>query len=407
MNPGRGLGAGPEKVLVIGSLGWSLVNFRLDLMRRMRAQGHEVIAAAPELGDDVVAALAAEGIRAVSLPMERTGLNPLSDIATFAALLRLIRAEAPTLVVPYTMKPIVYGCLAAQVKGVRAVPLFTGLGYAFAEPNPRGRRRGIRAIVVALHRLATRRVGLAFCYNQRERDDLRAFRLVPNGAEIVEVAGSGVETTRFAPQPLPPGEPSFIFVGRMLRSKGVADLIAAARLLRAEGLAPRVTLVGATDANPDAVTEAELAAWHAGKEAEVLGPTRDVRSALGAASVLVLPSRLREGIPRAILEAMACGRAVITSDAPGCGETVVDGVTGLVVPQGDVPALAAAMRRMMAEPALVRAMGAAGRARVCARHDVHDINRELLTRLGLEAPATEPLRQERQAGESPLLEAVA
>ena len=384
------MSGGPQRVLVIGSLGWSLVNFRLDLMRRMLAQGHEVIAAAPDLDSDVAEALAAEGICALSLPMQRTGLNPAADLATFVALLRLMRAVSPTLVVPYTMKPIIYGCLAAQCAGVRSVPLFTGLGYAFAEARPRGRRRAIRALVVALHRLATRRVGLAFCYNARERHDLRDMRLVPAGAEIVEVAGSGVDTARFVPQPLPSGPPVFIFVGRMLRSKGVADLIAAARLLRAEGLAPRIRLVGATDANPDAVSEAQLAAWDAAGEAEFLGPTRDVRPALASASVLVLPSRLREGVPRTILEAMACGRAVITSDAPGCGETVVDGITGIVVPQGDVPALAAAMRRLMTERGLLSAMGAAGRVRVCALHDVHDINRRLLTRMELEVAAVHP-----------------
>lgn len=375
----------PQRVMMIASLGWSLVNFRLDLMRRMRANGHEVIAVAPDLDEETRARLQAEGIRTETVPMQRTGLNPLADIATMNALRGLMLRERPDVVIPYTMKPIIYGSLAARLAGVPAChPLFTGLGYSFTDPRPSGKRRVVRDIAIALHRLTTRRVRIAFCYNQADRRDIRRYGMIPPGAQLLDVPGSGVDTARFVPAPLPEGAPRFLFVGRMLRSKGVEDAVAAARLLRANGMPVHLDLLGPTDSNPDAVRPEVLAAWQAAGDITCLGETRDVIPHLHRASVIVLPSRLREGVPRTILEAMACGRAVITSDAPGCSDTVDDGVTGLIVPPGDVAALARAMRTLAENPALVRAMGEAARRQVCLRHDVNLINRMILTAIGLE-----------------------
>lgn len=385
-------GVAPRHVMVVGALGWSLVNFRLDLMRRMRALGHRVTAVAPDLDDPTRARLEALGIRTATVPMQRTGLNPLADLATMNALRRLMRRERPDVVIPYTMKPIVYGAMAARLARVPAChPLFTGLGYAFSDPRPTGKRRAVRGTAIALHRLATGRVDLAFCYNDADRDDIRRHRMIPEAARLVGIPGSGVDPARFVPAPLPPGPPVFLFLGRMLRSKGVEDTLAAARLLRAQGLPVRLELLGPTDSNPDAIAPDLLARWQAAGEALVLGETRDVIPHLHRAHVVVLPTRLREGVPRTLLEAMACGRAVITSDAPGCGETVADGRAGLVVPAGDVPALARAMRAFLDDPALAARMGAEARRQVCARHDVHRVNRMILTALGLEAEEAGPV----------------
>ena len=194
--------AAPRRVMVIGSLGWSLVNFRLDLMRRMRANGHHVTAVTPDLDGEIRQRLESLGIRTATVPMQRTGINPLADMATMEALRRLMRRERPDVVIPYTMKPIVYGAMAARLAGVPACyPLFTGLGYAFSDPRPRGKRRIVRDISVALHRLATGGVDLAFCYNDADRDDIRRHRMIPPDARLVGVPGSGVDTARFAPAP--------------------------------------------------------------------------------------------------------------------------------------------------------------------------------------------------------------
>lgn len=383
-------------VLVIASLAWSLVNFRLDLMRRMIANGHRVLAAAPDFETETETALRAAGIEPLTVPMQRTGLNPLSDLQTLRALRKLIRDRRPDLILPYTMKPIVWGSLAARQEGnIRCHPLFTGLGYAFSEPDPTGKRRLVRRIAIGLHRYALSQIRLGFYYNDADLADLRRFGMIPDSARMVPVPGSGVDTERFAPAPLPKGVPVFLFVARMLRSKGVEDLIEAARILRREGREFRLELLGPTDSNPDAIDAATLQAFGKAGDAFWHGSTRDVRPYLANAHVLVLPTRLREGVPRTILEAMSCGRAIITTDAPGCGETVGDGEGGFVVPMGDVAALATAMRRFLDHPELVAGMGAQARTRVCQRNDVHLVNRLLLTEMALESDLPPALTSDR------------
>ena len=382
----------PRTVLVIAGFAWSLVNFRLELMRRMVANGHRVIAAAPEIDLATATVLGDAGIEPVSVPMQRTGLNPFQDIRTARALHRLIRARRPDVVLPYTMKPIVYGALAARMAGnVPCHPLFTGLGYAFSHDNPTGKRRAVRTMAILLHRLALGATELGFYYNAAELRDLRRFRMIPGRARMVAVPGSGADTAHFRPSAMPPAPPVvFLFIGRMLRSKGLEDLRDAAQILRRDGCAFRVELLGPIDSNPDGVDEATLRRWQADGEVVWHGATRDVRPYLANSHVLVLPSRLREGVPRSILEAMACGRPVITTDAPGCGETIADGEAGLVVPVGNAAALAAAMRRFIDDPALAARMGAEARRRVCRNNDIHFVNRLLLTEIGLELPDYPP-----------------
>lgn len=376
---------GRQTVLLIAGLAWSLVNFRLDLMRRMLANGHMVLAAAPDFDQEIEAVLRAEGIEPITVPMNRTGLNPLQDLATLNALRRVIKQTRPDIILPYTMKPIVYGSLAARLSGnTPCYPLFTGLGYAFSDPDPKGKRRLIHRIAIELHRRALQRVKLGFCYNTADLQDLRRFGMIPDETKMVMVPGSGIGTARFSPQPFPDGPPVFLFVARMLKSKGLEDLLEAAAILRAEGHEFRLELLGPTDSNPDAVDAETLKLWHDVGEITYHGSTRDVRPYLAACHVFVLPTRLREGIPRTILEAMSSGRAVITTDAPGCGETVGDGDGGIVVPVQEPEKLAEAMRRFIVEPELASTLGQKARKRVCERNDVHIVNQLLLTEMGLE-----------------------
>ncbi|WP_299281897.1 glycosyltransferase family 4 protein [uncultured Tateyamaria sp.] len=377
----------PQHVVVIASLAWSLVNFRLELMRRMLAQGHHVTALAPDFDPDTRAQLQREGITCHSVPMQRTGLNPLADLRTLRAISQLLSALRPDVVVGYTMKPILYGCWAGHIAGVpRRYALFTGLGYAFSKARPRGRRRLVRAIVVALHRMALRHVTAAFCYNRQERRDIRSLRLIPDNVPLVDVPGSGVDTRRFAPPTEAPAQFRFLFVGRLLKSKGLEVLAEAARLLRARGHKFELGVLGPLDTNPDAIPLAQVEQWQAEGLLTYLGETRDVRPHLASAGVFVLPTMLREGVPRTILEAMASGLPVITTDAPGCGETIEDGVSGRVVPCDDASALATAMAQFIADPALAQTMGQAAHERVIERYDVHKVNALLLTNMGLEAP---------------------
>lgn len=377
-----------KRVAVVGSLGYSLVNFRLDLMRRMVGLGHEVLAIAPEIDAETASTLARNGIRRRTVPMERTGTRPVADMRTLAAFVRLFRQEQPDVVLAYTMKPIVYGGLAARIAGVPELHvLFTGLGYAFAD-RATGRQRLVRGAAIGLHRLGLRKATCAFCYNDAEERDIRLHRLIPETVPLVRVPGSGVDTRLFLPTPIPVEPPRFLFVGRLLRSKGLGVLAEALRTLRAGGLEVTVDLLGPEDSNPDAIDRASLEAWIEEGLFRHLGSVRDVRPVLAEASVLVLPTMLREGVPRTILEAMACGRPVITTDAPGCGETIVDGVSGRVVPQNDAGALADAMREFLETPQLAEEMGRAARAAVLRKHDVHSVNALILARMGLELQAS-------------------
>jgi glycosyltransferase involved in cell wall biosynthesis len=370
--------------MVVGSLGYSLANFRLDLMRRMVELGHDVIAVAPDFDAQTISTLADCGIRTRTVPMERTGTRPIKDLRTLAKLARLFREESPDIVVPYTMKPIVYGSLAARIAGVpECYPLFTGLGYLFAGELD-ARRRLLRTIAVGLHRVGLRKVSGAFCYNDAEVRDIRSFGLLPSDVALVKVPGSGVDTRRFTPTPMPPGPVRFLFVGRLLRSKGLEVLATAVKRLRMQGHDVTVDLLGPHDTNPDAIDHATLAAWTEEGLFRQLGSVRDVRPIFAQSHVLVLPTMLREGIPRTILEAMACGRPVITTDAPGCGETITDGVSGRIVPQNDPDALAEAMSLFITAPERIVEMGNAARAEVCRNNDVRHVNSLLLTEIGVE-----------------------
>lgn len=360
-------------------------------MRRMVANGHEVLALAPEFDDETLAQLTRSRIRTKRIVLDRTGTNPFRDIATLWSIFRVLRAERPDVVLAYTMKPIVYGSLAARLAGVGQVfALFTGLGFAFMDGPFEVKRRLIRLVTIMLHRISLRKINGAFCYNEQEQHDLRNFRLIPRQVPLIMVPGSGVDTRWFTPT-LPVLSPvRFLFIGRMLKSKGVGVLMDAQRRLRDQGVLAEVHLVGPFDSNPDAVTAQAVRDWEDAGLAVYHGAARDVRPHLAASTVFVLPTFLREGIPRTILEAMASGRAIIATDAPGCGSTITDGKTGFVVPAGQPEPLVDAMRRFAENPQLAVTMGQAARQRACEFFDVRHVNTLLLRAMRLEGSPEQP-----------------
>lgn len=373
--------AGPERrprVAVVASLTSSLVNFRYDLLKELAARAG-VLACAPDHDPETEAALAAIGVAFRRIPMTRAGIDPLADLTTLRALFRAFRAFRPDIVLPYTMKPIIYGGLAARLAGVgQRFALCTGLGYVFT--GRQLRQRLLRGLSVLLYRQALKGARAAIVYNRADAEVFRRCRLTGAGTRLSIVPGSGVNLARFPAVPVPEGPPVFLMVARLLHDKGVREYAGAARILKAAHPGIRIQLLGPLDANPASVSRAELGAWTAEGTLEYLGHTRDVRPYLAACSVFVLPS-YREGISRTVLEAMATGRAVITTDAPGCAEPVEDGVTGYVVPVRQEAALAEAMARFVRDPGRAAAMGAAARARARAEFDVARINALLLKEL--------------------------
>jgi glycosyltransferase involved in cell wall biosynthesis len=371
------------KFLLVASLAESLINFRGPLIAALQARGLQVHVAAPDLpqGDPIRQRLQALGVVVHQVPLRRTGTNPVADVQTLWNLWRLMRRVRPGHMLGYTVKPVIYGSLAAWLAGVpRRFALVTGLGYAFQQQGQGGT---LQALVQRLYALALARVHAVFFQNPDDEALFRQRALVAPGARTCVVNGSGVDVGAFAVAPLPPGPPCFLLIARLLGDKGVREYAQAARRVRALHPGVRCLLVGWIDTNPDAFAQHELDAWVQEGAIEFLGRLQDVRPAIAACSVYVLPS-YREGTPRTVLEAMAMGRAVITTDAPGCRETVVDGDNGFLVPVKSVNALAQAMERFITEPDLAARMGARSRQMAEEKYDVHKVNAVMLREMGFE-----------------------
>ena len=373
-----------KRFLLIGNAADSILSFRGELLRAVQKTGAQVHIAGPDLvaGSPYRQQMEIEGFVVHSVPLARTGTNPLADLRSLWALWRLMRQLRPDWVLSYTIKPVIYGSLAAWLAGVpRRFALIPGLGYSFLGEG-KG-RAGLQALVQKLYGAALARVHGVFFQNP---DDAALFKqrgLLPSSVPACVVNGSGVDVARFAPAPLPAHQSGvhFLLIGRLLGDKGVREYAAAAQRVRAQYPSATFALVGGLDSNPDSIAQSELDAWVTAGTLQYLGRQADVRPALLACHVYVLPS-YREGTPRSSLEAMAMGRPVITTDVPGCRETVVDGVNGFLVPARNAQALADKMLVFIAQPDLIVPMGQASRRMAEERFDVHKVNAVMLREMG-------------------------
>lgn len=369
-------------MVLLASYGPSLVNFRGTLIKEMVARGHQVFGLAPGLDGRVAERVRALGATPVPMRLANSTLNPIASIRTFRQIRALLRKIRPDLVLAYTIKPIVLGSPAARSARVPSfVALITGVGFAFT-PGRELKRLVSRFVAAILYRRAFRRSKLAIFQNEDDREYFRRLGLLPEGLRTELVNGSGVDLTHFRAQPPPPSSTtSFLMVARLLGDKGVREYGEAARRLKRQHPDVRIVLAGGPFPSPDCLTQREIDAIGAGG-VEFIGPLEDVRPALAACSVFVLPS-YREGTPRAVLEAMSVGRAVITTDAPGCRETVIDGENGFLVPPRDADALYEAMVRFVEMPELAQSMGASSRKVAEEKYDVRKVNKMMLAYLGL------------------------
>lgn len=356
-----------RRVAILSRCAWTLFNFRTSLIKATAQCGAEVIAlGAGDDGFDVH--LRNAGIDFRSLPVSRRGLDPAADISLFFKLIYEMRRVRPAIVHCFTIKPAIYGILAAWMCRVPVrVATITGLGHAFTTADG-----WLNKIVSVLYRVALSRAHLVYFQNAEDRELFIAKRLV-DAEKTVVVAGSGIDVNRFSPAPLPVrtqgGLPRFLMVARLIREKGVIEFLEAAA--RVKGLYPEAEfwLLGSHDTrNPSALSEAEMQSLKGSSVVRWMGETADVRSIIAAADVVVLPS-YREGLPRALIEAGAMGRPCIASDAAGCRDAVVHGVTGYLVPVKDPVALAETMLRFIERPDDIPKMGAAARACVLERFD--------------------------------------
>ena len=369
--------------LLIAGYPDSLLNFRGPLLRALLSQGLEVHVAAPDLPvcSVIRQRLEALGVHVHQVALKRTGMNPLADLVTLYRLWQLMRQVRPDYVLGYTIKPVIYGSLAAWLAGVpKRFALITGLGYAFQ--GEAGQRSWLRRIVQGLYRFALGRVNKVFFQNP---DDEALFHdlgiLRSSDRKTVVVNGSGIDVGRFTVAPLPE-IPQFLLIARLLGDKGVREYVRAAVSVRQRHPEVSFGLVGWIDENPDAISEGELQRWIEGGDVQFYGRLDDVKPAIAQCSVYVLPS-YREGTPRTVLEAMAMGRAIITTDAPGCRETVIDGDNGFLVPVKAVDELAAAMLKFVEQPELITRMGQRSRQIAEEKYDVDKVNAHMLREMGI------------------------
>ena len=353
-----------NKVLITANTAWNLVNFRDGLIRALIERGFEVVAAAP--GDVYAPRLVEMGCRFVPLPMDNKGTHPGRDLVLLARFYRLLRREKPSVLLGYTIKPNIYGSLAAHALGIPVINNISGLGTAFI------RKSWLTQVVRLLYRVALSRSQKVFFQN---RDDHRLFvdEGLARSAIADRVPGSGVNLQTFAfsaVAPLTDRRFRFLLAARMLWDKGVGEYVEAARRLRARFQHVQFGLLGFLDVlNPAAISRQHMEIWVKEGIVTYFGEAADIRTYLAEADCIVLPS-YREGTPRTLLEAAAIGRPIITTDTVGCREVVEDGLSGYLVKPRDPSDLAEKMERMMAlTPEERKAMGGRGREKMVREFD--------------------------------------
>jgi glycosyltransferase involved in cell wall biosynthesis len=380
------------KIAVVAGSARSLLNFRGPLLAALRSAGHDLVACASGADPAIRAGLQSLGVAYHEVRLKRRGSEPLGDLRYWFALRQLFHAERPDLIFAYTMKPVVYAGLAS---GRRRPParywLITGLGYGFGDDS--ARQTSTRTILRPLLRLALRRGDGVIFQNHDDRRLFVSLGLIGRTPSLV-VRGSGVDLARFPHVPVPTGPPRFLLLARMIRAKGVVLFVEAARAVKALHPDAQFVMAGGIESGPDAIPAADVEAWHRSGVVAYLGRLEDVRDELARCTGYVLPSYYREGTPRSVLEAMSTGRAVVTTDMPGCRDTVIDpgppgtdgvriGRNGMLIPPRSIAALVAALRRLAADSPLAAALGREGRSVAEAYYDVRVVDRQMIEFMGL------------------------
>lgn len=352
-----------KKVILVARNSWSLYNFRSGLMRALVEQGVAVIAAGAK-GDGYEKKIQMLGAQFEHVRIDQGGTNPISDLRLLFSLYRWYKAEAPDVVHHFTIKPVIYGSIAAYLAGVpNIVNTITGLGYVYAKQGGM-----LRKVVDVLYRVALRCATHVFFQNEDDRRLFVSSRIVsPEKTSVVP--GSGVDLERFRDEKslIRPASANVVvlIVARLLRAKGIVEFVESAKIIHSNMQNVTFRILGAIDTNnPAAVSKEELDAWVRGGLVEWLGHADDVRPALRDADIVVLPSYYPEGTPRSLLEAAAMGKVLVTTDTVGCRNVVDHGVNGLLVPARDAHRLAEAILELSHSAELRQRMGAAGRKKM-------------------------------------------
>ncbi len=368
-----------KKVLVVGVQSKSLVNFRGHLLKKLIDKGYKVFAAANNIEQDknTKTFLNQLGVETYNIPIARTGMNPLKDFFSMLSLIKAFFVLRPNIVLAYTIKPVIWGGIASLFfKNQKFIALITGLGFAFTG-NGSFKRNTLRKLLSILYRISLKEADAIIFQNHDDMNDFRKNGLVRPNKLCHVVNGSGVSLETFFFSPAERTKLNFLMISRLIGYKGVREYVEAGKILNKDNYVAHLNLVGPFDSNPDSLSKDEIRFWSKLKWFTWHGPTNDVIPYINKCSVFVLPS-YREGTPRTVLEAMSIGRAIITSDAPGCRETVVPNKNGFLVPIKNPEELSEAMKKFIDSPSLIYSMGQESRTIAEKKYDVHKVNEKMI-----------------------------
>ena len=366
-----------QKLLLIGVEPNSLINFRDELIKSFEKAGKIVTTVSLPLSVDQEKYFLQKRIKHVSIFFQRNGLSPIADLRLFFSMSRLYSQQSPELVLAYTIKPVIWGGLAARFKGIKFYALVTGLGFAFQGEN--FKRKLLTKLVSFLYKLALKDSKAVIFQNTDNRNVFVNKGIVKLSKTRV-VNGSGVDTEKYNVRRLPDGSIRFLCISRLLGEKGLREYAAAARIVKNKFPNVGFDLIGSKDSSPDTISLSEIDGWS--DYINYKGSTNDIRPYIEGSHVCVLPS-YHEGLPRSLLEAMSMGRAILTTDAVGCKDTVSEGVNGFKVPVKSVGELANKMIWFIEHKGKIKLMGMEGRVLVEDKFDVHKVNKQMLKIMGI------------------------
>jgi len=369
-----------SKILIIGVLPSSLINFRGELIKLFVTNGHEVIAMASRATQLEIEGIERLGVTYMDYPAQRNGLNPFADMKTLVSFMKVFKSEKPDIVLAYTIKPVIWGGIAARLfPSIRFYGLITGLGFAFQKGG--FKRNLLSSIATYLYKLSLSKATKVIFQNLDNAQFFLDKKIIAQ-KQAVRVNGSGVDLSHFVKSEPITKRFSFLTIARLLGAKGLREYAAASKIVKQQYPDVVFQLVGPEDPSPDGIPIDEVNKWHDDGCVEYLSATTDVRPYLAHCNVFVLAS-YHEGMPRTVLEAMATGRPILTTNVPGCRETVIDGENGFLVEKQNVEQLADKMTWFIENQDGWQSMADKSRVLAMEHFDVHKVNEQILDIMGL------------------------
>ncbi|MEW4924513.1 glycosyltransferase family 4 protein [Algibacter sp. 2305UL17-15] len=367
-----------KRILVLSSLDHSLINFRGDFIKSLVKEGYKVYAGAPEFGEQKLKELKALGAIPVSYYLQRTGLNPFNDLKTIFNLKKIIKENNIDLVYSYTVKPVIYGSIAANMNKTPVVSLITGLGFAFTGLTFKART--LQRLNEFLYKLSIRKNKTIIFQNS---DDYQLFldrKIISKHQKVGFVGGSGVNLEQFKTRVNENSTDviSFIIVSRLIKEKGIELYLNAAQTLKVKYPKAEFHVIGAPENSPSAVDSKKLNMLNDDGTIVYHGPQNNIPQHLYKRDIFVLPTYYREGVPRSILEALSVGLPVITTNTPGCKETVINKKNGFLIEPQNLDKLIEAMEYFLINKESIKEMGINSRNYAKEKFDVNIINKNLL-----------------------------